>query len=101
MDGRVFSLSGPQNINEHDGTTSIKYFPNPVSEQLTIELNDLFQDDLAIRIFSIDGRLIINRLYSSFQQGRLTLDLSSLSTGLYILNVQGSEISKSYKLIKE
>jgi hypothetical protein len=54
-----------------------------------------------IRIFSIDGRLIINRQYSGVQKDRLTLDFSSLSTGLYILNVQGSKIFKRYKLIKK
>jgi hypothetical protein len=58
-------------------------------------------NDLTIRKFSIDGRLIINRQYSGVQKDRLTLDFSSLSTGLYILNVQGSKIFKSYNLIKK
>lgn len=101
LDGRVFSLSGLQSTDEIAEPELISFYPNPVSDQLTIDLKSPDQDYLVIRIFSIDGKLLVNRQYSSLQQNMLTLDLSSLLSGLYILNIQGSTISKSFKLVKE
>jgi hypothetical protein len=65
-----------------------------------IELKAPDQDYLAIRIFSIDGKLLLSRQYSGFEEDKITLDLSSFSSGLYLLNCQGSSISGSYKLVK-
>jgi hypothetical protein len=101
MDGRVFSLSILQGSDEIVKGEEISYYPNPVIDLLTIDLNNNFSDDLMIRIFSIDGKLMMNRHYPDMQNNRLTLDIAGLSIGLYILDIQGSTISRSYKLVKK
>jgi photosystem II stability/assembly factor-like uncharacterized protein len=101
MDGRIFSLSGLQSTDEIVEPESIGFYPNPVSNQLTIELNNEIKDNLTIRLFSIDGKPILSRQYSGLHHVTLTLDLSNFSSGLYILNCQGSSVSKSYKLVKQ
>jgi photosystem II stability/assembly factor-like uncharacterized protein len=101
MDGRVFSLSGLQSTDEIKEPELISIYPNPVSDKLTIEINNEIKDNMTIRIFSIDGKLMLSRQYSGLNQDRLILDLSNFSSGLYLLNCQGSSVSKSYKLVKE
>jgi photosystem II stability/assembly factor-like uncharacterized protein len=101
MDGRVYFYSGLQGTGEIIEPELICFYPNPVSDQLTIEISNEIKDNLTIRIFSIDGKLLINKRYSGLHQDKLILDLSGLSSGLYLLNCQGSSVSKSYKLVKE
>jgi hypothetical protein len=101
LDGRVFSLSLLQSTDENVEPELISYYPNPVSYQLTIELNNEIRGPLSIRIFSIDGKLVSSWHYSGLSQDRLTIDLSSYPGGLYLLNCQGSSISESFKLVKE
>jgi photosystem II stability/assembly factor-like uncharacterized protein len=101
LDGRVFSLSSPQGTVELNEPCLISIYPNPVSDQLTIEFNAPVRNDLTIRIYSIDGRFILNKQCSTLEQGRLLLNVSGLSTGLYLVNCQRASISKSCKLVKE
>jgi photosystem II stability/assembly factor-like uncharacterized protein len=101
MDGRVYLYSGLQGTDEIKEPELISFYPNPVSDRLTIEISDKIKDNLTIRIFTIDGKLMLCRQYSGLNQDRLMFDLSGFSTGLYLLNCQGSSVSKSYKLVKE
>lgn len=101
MDGRVFSLSlelGNEEITSHE---SIHIFPNPVIINLTIDLADDLRGDFLIRIFSSDGKLLMNREYFSFKGSSISLDLSTLASGLYFLQVQDENGSQSFKILKQ
>lgn len=100
MDGRVFNLLEPSNINNLVRNDPINYYPNPVSDQLTIELNHHPQDPLTINIFSIVGKLMVSRNYSASQRNSFTLNMSGLANGIYILNIEGSTISCCHKIVK-
>jgi len=60
---------------------------NPVEEQLTIFFQTPIYDDIQIRIFGMDGKLISQTLESS-KGPMLLMDLSRLSSGIFILEVQ-------------
>lgn len=73
----------------------LSVFPNPVKDELFVINNTIIDD---ITITSILGRTIltktINTLYGS-------LDLESLSSGIYLINVSSNGQEKTLKIIKE
>ena len=68
------------------GESAISVFPNPASAVLEVELSD--SNIRFARIFSLNGQLL-----RSFECGsaKTVLDLSPLTAGLYMLEVQDSE----------
>ena len=74
-----------------------KVFPNPFNRNITIELSDSNTQKL-IRLYSIDGRLIIEKHVSS----TFDINTSGLTSGLYFFQViQNGQITVSKKLMKQ
>lgn len=65
------------------GKSSITYFPNPCRNMITVE-SEIYTD-LIIKIYSIDGKLVINSQLSS---NKNTIMLNNLNKGLYIIKLQ-------------
>jgi photosystem II stability/assembly factor-like uncharacterized protein len=101
LDGRVFSCSDLLEINENSPIPAIKLYPNPVKDQLNIELNGVNQNDYNLRIFSIDGKLMLSKyLKTNGLSQIITLDLSGYSNSIYFLNILGKDIYESFKIVK-
>ena len=74
---------------------SIHVYPNPASNQVTIESNEVSMD--AIELYDFAGKLVYSQ--NSIGQSK-NIDLSALSTGIYNLRVYAQGGSVVYKLIK-
>lgn len=83
-------------LKENDIQT-FKIYPNPVSHQLYIEL-PASQDVRALKIFDGLGQLVMEHHY--YSQNHFTLDVSHLSSGVYILNLISNNQSRISKFIK-
>jgi len=70
-------------------------YPNPVSDILTIAHVDP-EDDLTARIFNVAGALVMD--FSSMSNGQL--DVSSLSSGIYLLRYNTDRTYQQLKFIK-
>ncbi len=70
-------------------------YPNPVKHILTIN-NTAAIDD--IEIFSISGKAVLSKKINS---NHAEVDLSSVSSGLYLLKVKSEGKTKTIKFIKE
>jgi polyhydroxybutyrate depolymerase len=79
-------------IYENNGQTdNYKVFPNPFNQELTIEVKSAQSNDF--RIYNVIGELVtIGKLNSQVN----TIDLSSLTPNVYILNIE----NQSIRLIK-
>lgn len=77
---------------------TIKLYPNPVTEYLTIDIDKL--TELSIVIYNITGKEIYK---SKLNQQRNTINVSALSSGTYLIqiNTTNSLQSKSFKIIKQ
>lgn len=73
-------------------------FPNPVSNNLTIKLNKNYKD-ICIVIFDITGKSIIRR--TGQDEKSLNVDLTVLTSGMYILNIVADGYFYSSKVIKQ
>ena len=74
---------------------NLNYFPNPVKNSFTIS-NSLIIDD--IEIISILGQKIMTKKVNDLET---EIDLSTLSSGIYILKVSCEGNKKTVKIIKE
>ena len=78
--------------NEIEFTQNLKFYPNPTSNSVYLELrNEVVKQ---IFIFDLNGKLIENKNIVSNQ-----FDLSNLQTGTYIIQTDNYNI-KSFKIIK-
>lgn len=72
-------------------TTSIRFYPNPFVGEVSIECAMPLAN---VHVYDIHGRTIHSTM---MKEGRMTLDLSALTAGTYILHIG----TRHFKLIKE
>ena len=84
-DINITSLTG---IDEVDAERALVVYPNPVSDNLTIEFRDNQQQASQITISDLSGRLVYNKVLSASESSSiLQVNVSKLSPGIYFLNV--------------
>ena len=70
-------------------TSSLKTYPNPVSSEMTLRLDDNIEGKATVRIYSMTGIIVftdvINKTGSTFIKN---YDLGKLVSGSYVLSVQ-------------
>lgn len=90
-------ISTPANAPE------IKLFPNPTNDIVNLSYTLSNSGKIAYRLFDMAGRELSGTSHAT-QQGQQTeqLDLSSLSQGLYMLNIvfEATETTKSFSVVK-
>jgi hypothetical protein len=107
--GNLVKLSGytEPSTNIEDGVMSddnFRIYPNPVMNQLNVELRDVSSQNLRVELFDVLGKKIIE--FSELKQAgnvrTLSYDVSSLEEGIYFLSiVSGNEkITKKIQVIK-
>ncbi|MCB0459722.1 MAG: N-acetylmuramoyl-L-alanine amidase [Flavobacteriaceae bacterium] len=74
-------------------------YPNPFTDTVTILLNNAIVTDLEINCYDLHGRLIFSRIKSD-SSNKVELDVSNLSSGLYVLRLASDEKQTYTKLIK-
>jgi hypothetical protein len=74
------------------GANELKVFPSIVTKTLNLESN--VEEKLKIRVYSLTGKLV-KRAYGK------EVDMSSLSSGLYLVKVRAGNKVSNFKIIKE
>jgi hypothetical protein len=85
-------------IEDEELQSEIILYPNPTNESLTVSFNNEFYNPEA-EIFNLKGQLIKKTIGSSNNES-LTIDVSKLSKGIYILRLHDNESSITKKFIK-
>lgn len=84
----------PLGINEFFGSSGINLFPNPVTNNLTLEN---LQNSI-IEILNIQGQIIIHQ---TIYQAKANIDVTNIENGLYILRLTSNDKNGLIKFIKE
>jgi len=75
--------------------TDLHLYPNPVTDQLTVETNS--REQHSVEITSLNGRL----LYSNqIEEPTYQIDLSSFQKGVYIIMIRSRDYVRTEKIIK-
>ena len=77
------------------GKLNVKIYPNPAKENITIDLGEA--ENATIRLVDILGKEI---LLKSGQSGQVSLNLSSLSSGVYFVEINSKGVSVREKVVK-
>jgi hypothetical protein len=87
--GAIKSASDESEITESSDNKLVIY-PNPASDKLYIQTSD---DIANANVFDISGKLVISKV---LQGGDNEIDISSLKSGMYFINING-EVNKFIK----
>ncbi|MGB5943036.1 MAG: T9SS type A sorting domain-containing protein [Leeuwenhoekiella sp.] len=77
--------------------SQIKFFPNPVNNGLNIKFSKI--GDYDIQLYDLSGKLVMTAHSKNKMQERLSL--TNITTGIYLLKVQGDTLSRTVKIIKQ
>jgi hypothetical protein len=91
------SPAGIQNMETE--TSSIKVYPNPASAMVNIDLSTIADNDIKLNITDVAGQII--HAENVISHSIVSLDMSSYTSGLYFINVTGTNTIINKKLIKE
>lgn len=93
------------NTQNQDGTIdNIINYVNPVGNNFVFSVNSKKQIRLTVEIYSILGqRSMIKQFYPGKELSKFTMDVSSLSRGMYIVRFtdKSHQINLTRKLLKE
>jgi hypothetical protein len=76
-----------------------RIYPNPTNGLLNINVNN-YIGDLKINVYDLNGRQVYNQNVTSFNNTN-AIDLGSLSSGVYVLKLQGESLNYSKRIILE
>lgn len=94
---------GEFNVYEDSGTLAtiekgqnkLELYPNPAKEIVTVKLSNNLETKVSI--YSSTGQLVLEKII----KGRLDIDTSKLSKGIYIVHTENTEVKTFKKLIIE
>jgi len=80
----------PSDTEEIIDPSSIKVFPNPTSNMLNIELEEIAIEGLAsLNVIDMSGKEVLRRTVNV--KGQIALDVSSLNQGSYMIHISNSQ----------
>ena len=94
------------NVNKMDnGPSTLNVFtmyPNPTTDRAVLQINDSSDTEKTITVYDLKGTAIQQiELTSDSNQSNVTIDLSEMPTGIYMVQLQTPFTSDVQRLIKE
>jgi len=90
---------GTLDIEDNELANKIKVYPNPVSDELTINLGEV-HSQINLEIFNVLGQRVNSLVFE--QQQTFNIDTSSLSNGIYFFKIKiNSTKYREFKIIKK
>lgn len=81
-----------------DNESPVTIYPNPAQEVLTVDLTGQGGPS-TVRIFSVNG-LMVKKVEATSNDIQLSIDISELKTGLYLINIKNEKQIKTVKFVK-
>jgi len=83
--------------NRSISESSMKVYPNPFTEQVTIDLGENLDSSTQAAVYSVNGGLVLQK---ELTNSKTTIDLSGLSSGAYVVKVLSKGEVQTSKIIK-
>lgn len=84
--------------NKNDYLPS-KIYPNPTTHTINITLADTPLNDVGYTLISLDGKTVVHQ-NSTYSQKEISIDVSNLQTGVYIIRIDSNEDTYPYRFTK-
>lgn len=92
---RAYSLTN-SNVSIVNNNGTLRIYPNPVSQNLTIQVDEL-QDQNELAIYSMEGKLVRKERLTS---DRTMIDVSKWEKGIYLIRFNGGGLIVNRKFVK-
>ncbi|MDA7836714.1 T9SS type A sorting domain-containing protein [Salibacteraceae bacterium] len=89
-------LTGIDNLSL---TEQINLFPNPTRDKVNLSLNQGRLEQVEVRVYANDGRLVLNQSNLTLNQSNHEVDLSQFARGQYTIVVSQAGKANHYKVI--
>jgi uncharacterized protein (TIGR02145 family) len=96
----ILRLTGTVGISQvdYEKPSGIKMFPNPMSDNSTIEIFPPVEGDAIISVSEITGKKVY-QTQSYLEKSRQQFKLSGIKNGFYLININGNNYQLSGKLL--
>lgn len=84
-------------ITQNNNNNSIKVYPNPATNNITIVNMESLKDKV-ISIYNIQGQILIKL---PLIQNKTLIDISNLLKGIYVIKISGNDKTRLMKFVKE
>lgn len=91
----IFSIG----INETELNSSLSLFPNPIVDNLTLQISDFNKEKLSYILFDTQGKLLSNGQVTAQQTQINTASLLPATYFIKVLNQENKQV-QSFKIIK-
>lgn len=91
----VFVLNESMSVEDLNNQNSLKAFPNPMKDLVTLSSDKLIQE---VKIMNMAGQILLE---NSFEEKSVSLSVGSLSPGVYLAQVKTDKGIETIKLIKK
>ncbi|MGQ0827810.1 MAG: T9SS type A sorting domain-containing protein [Bacteroidota bacterium] len=78
---------------------SLNVFPNPSSNQLTIDLSNVSESQVKVDVTDIQGKLMYSEIQNTGKS--FHMNISNFENGIYFINISGENTSMNQKFIKQ
>ncbi len=90
------------NIDKYSNNNSINIYPNPSSGKFVLEINSEYLEMTTINIYNPTGKLVYTEInLSSETNNKHNIELTNMLKGIYYIQLIGSNINTTKKLIIE
>ncbi len=86
--GQSFTVGFSTPVEEIRRDVFFKAFPNPSTGMVTLDIALPKPEDLTVSFFSIDGKKVMEKSYSNFDNNMLDFDLGERSPGVYYVTLR-------------
>ena len=97
--GAIEHMQIVNTIHEQIEQESIKIFPNPSQNNITITSTEPFSEDLNIKVFNAIGKIQSYNM-KRIDSKSIQIGLNACENGIYYISIESNSSIKSYKIIK-
>lgn len=99
----VLSSSCPNlmGLDEMTSNIEISHYPTFVEKDLNIDFRNTIFGESKIAIYSISGQKVFSQIDSVSSLQKTTINLSDLSSGIYLVSLQINQFLANWKIIKK
>ena len=88
-------------IDESEGSGQFNIYPNPATDQVTVEHQGAQPGAVSVGLYDPAGRLVRQYSFESAEgANRYTMDISDLPSGIYMVHLKSKEAISSGRIIK-
>ena len=82
-------------------TNNISVYPNPIRDYLTLKSSGIGTKDTHVEIFNLQGEKVFYSIATTVHNDEVTVDLVTLTKGVYIIGIRDDLFLEYRKIIKE